>query len=532
MMERRDDAELVRQVLEGHQEAFSKLVTRYQNVVYGIILSLVEDFAVAEDLVQETLLSAYLHLRTLDEPARFGNWLRIIAANRARTYLRQRRPTALPFSAGEAPVPAHVLSAEQLAAAQEEARQQRFLENTTLEALRRLPALSRQLLVLYSSGNCTIAEAGRVLGLSGPAAKMRLHRTRRQLQKEVIETVEKTLAQKKPALKFVPAEVTVLNADLLGVATWRRDLGALKLAELLGEGYEVVAAVVAEYGGTLDHYKGTSFTALYGEPLPCEDHAPRACLAALDLKRRLSEWREKNDLPPLGFRCGLCSGQVLVGSLGSGRRTDYTLVGEPVELAGYLKQLAGSFSAPVAVSDATYQQVRPLVEARFLDRISFSGSGEIVEVHQILSPRGELTQECAQIIGCYRQGLESYRQGQWAAAQTCFEQACGDLYNPRDWPSRRYADRCWLRLEVPGFAGLAQLQEAEMESLLRQVDQRDLSAALREVDLEIREAFFRVMSQRVRRFMEEEIEQLALNSYSREEIAQTQRKILQLAGHG
>ena len=90
-MEHRDDAELVRQVLEGNQGAFSVLVTRYQGAVYGIALSLVEDFDVAEDLVQESLLNAYLHLRTLDEPARFGNWLRIITANRARTYLRQKR---------------------------------------------------------------------------------------------------------------------------------------------------------------------------------------------------------------------------------------------------------------------------------------------------------------------------------------------------------------------------------------------------------------------------------------------------------
>ena len=65
---------------------------------------------------------------------------------------------------------------------------------------------------------------------------------------------------------------------------------------------------------------------------------------------------------------------------------------------------------------------------------------------------------------------------------------------------------------------------------MRQVDQRDLLSGLREVELEIREAFFRPMSQRVRLFMGEELEQLDQSSYSREEIAERQRKILQLAG--
>jgi flagellar motor switch protein FliG len=69
-----------------------------------------------------------------------------------------------------------------------------------------------------------------------------------------------------------------------------------------------------------------------------------------------------------------------------------------------------------------------------------------------------------------------------------------------------------------------------MVALLREVDQRDLLSALREVDLEIREAFFRQMSQRVQLFAQEELERLALSSYSREEIAEQQRKILRLAG--
>lgn len=531
-MELGDDAALVARVLEGDQGAFAALVARYQPVVYGITLSLAGDFAAAEDLAQESLLHAYLHLRTLDEPARFGNWLRIIALNRARTYLRQRRPFPVSASEGEFRPPVHILSVEQLATLHDEERRQSLLEATALEALRRLPLLSRQLLVLCWSGGQTTAQAAQLLDLSQAAAKMRLHRARKQLQEEVTEMVERALAKNRPDLEFAPAEVTVLSADLPGVAAWRREMGTVELAQWLGECYEQVAETIADSGGMLDQYTGTSFTALYGEPLPCADHAHRACLAALDLKSRLAEWRERKSLPPLGFRCGLSSGQVLVGNLRSGRRTDRALVGEAVEVAGYLKQLSGCFWVSIVVSGSTYQQIDSLVAVRALDRFSFSGSSGPVEAYQLLARKGGLDEEKRRVVGLYQQGLEFYRQAQWAEAQTCFTHACGEIYNPRDWPSRRYVDRCWLRLAVPEFTELAQLQEAEMAALLREVDQRDLLSALREVDLDVREAFFRPMSQRVRLFMQEELDQLVLRRYSREEIAQTQRKILQLAGRG
>ena len=80
-----DEAKLVEQALTGAEEAFTELVRRYQRPVYGLALSFVKDFDAAEDMAQEAFLAAYQQLGTLDEPGRFGNWLRIITANRCRT---------------------------------------------------------------------------------------------------------------------------------------------------------------------------------------------------------------------------------------------------------------------------------------------------------------------------------------------------------------------------------------------------------------------------------------------------------------
>ena len=73
--------------------AFSVVVRRYQQPVFAVAVSFIGNFDTAEDIAQETFLRAFLQLRTLDEPARFGNWLRIIAARPSRCTTSEESPS-------------------------------------------------------------------------------------------------------------------------------------------------------------------------------------------------------------------------------------------------------------------------------------------------------------------------------------------------------------------------------------------------------------------------------------------------------
>ena len=198
-MKERDDAELVHQALSGSGKAFSELVRRYTRPVYGIALSFVRDFDVAEDMAQEAFLAAYEQLATLDQPARFGNWLRIITANRCRTYLRMRRSAVDQWSERlEAEIqghdrPEHVLSPEQRQELREDRSRRRALEASTMEALGTLTLANRQALTLYYLGEQSMDQVAQFLGVSRAAAKMRLHRARRQLQEEELKIVSKAI---------------------------------------------------------------------------------------------------------------------------------------------------------------------------------------------------------------------------------------------------------------------------------------------------------------------------------------------------
>ena len=91
------DAELVRAALQGRTQQFAVLVERYQNLVYHVLLSRLCRHEDAEDLAQETFLRAFRRLDELEEPAKFGPWLRRIAENLACSALRHRRTAAAGF---------------------------------------------------------------------------------------------------------------------------------------------------------------------------------------------------------------------------------------------------------------------------------------------------------------------------------------------------------------------------------------------------------------------------------------------------
>ncbi len=100
--------------------------------------------------------------------------------------------------------------------------------------------------------------------------------------------------------------------------------------------------MVGRYGGTVDKFTGDGIMAIFGAPVALEDHAIRACMAALDVQReagRLSAEVERRDGITLQLRLGLNSGQVIAGEIGSGA-LGYTAIGGPVGIAQRMESIA------------------------------------------------------------------------------------------------------------------------------------------------------------------------------------------------
>jgi adenylate cyclase len=142
-----------------------------------------------------------------------------------------------------------------------------------------------------------------------------------------------------------PAEykqVTVLFADVVHSMDIAAAVGAERLREIMADLVNRAAAVVQRYGGTVDKFTGDGIMAVFGAPAALEDHAVRACLAALGVQeeaKRLAVEVQNRDGVDLKLRVGLNSGQVIAGEIGSGAY-GYTAVGEQVGMAQRMESVA------------------------------------------------------------------------------------------------------------------------------------------------------------------------------------------------
>jgi len=158
----------------------------------------------------------------------------------------------------------------------------------------------------------------------------------------------KHLAEKilmsKSALEGERKQVTVLFADLKGSMELLADRDPEEARKLLDPVLERMMEAVHRYEGTVNQVMGDGIMALFGAPLAHEDHAVRACYAALRMQASLSALGEqllRSQGVPIQVRVGLNSGEVVVRSVGSDLHMDYTAVGQTTHLAARMEQIAG-----------------------------------------------------------------------------------------------------------------------------------------------------------------------------------------------
>ena len=149
-------------------------------------------------------------------------------------------------------------------------------------------------------------------------------------------------------------QVTVLFADVVRSMDIASAVGAERLREIMGQLFNSAAAVVQRYGGTVDKFTGDGIMAVFGAPVALEDHAIRACRAALgiqDVTARLAAEVEARDAVDLQLRVGLNSGQVIAGEIGSGPFR-YTAVGDQVGMAQRMESVAPPGGVLISESSA------------------------------------------------------------------------------------------------------------------------------------------------------------------------------------
>lgn len=187
----------------------------------------------------------------------------------------------------------------------------------------------------------------------------------------------------------IEREVTILFVDIRQFTRLSEGMDASDVVALLNEVFQLISDVILGRGGTIDKFIGDSVMAYFGAPVPHADHPLRAVTAAVDIARNIERRnkhvrafeRDGSTRQPVSIGIGIHTGVVVVGNIGSDRRTDFTAIGDAVNVAHRLEKLAEP--GQILVSEAVQRRVRGAARLRFEGERQLSGREEPVHVYAV-----------------------------------------------------------------------------------------------------------------------------------------------------
>src|SRR5205809_648380 len=202
------------------------------------------------------------------------------------------------------------------------------------------------------------------------------------------EHLAERILTSKAALEGERKQVTVLFADLKGSMELLADRDPEEARHILDPVLEHMMAAVHAFEGTVNQVMGDGIMALFGAPLAHEDHAVRACYAGLRMQEAVKRYgedvrRREGILPQI--RVGLNSGEVVVRSIGSDLRMDYTAVGQTTHLAARMEQLAEP--GTTLLTSATLSLAEDFIQTESLGLMRVKGLSEAVDVNKLVSAK-------------------------------------------------------------------------------------------------------------------------------------------------
>ena len=203
---------------------------------------------------------------------------------------------------------------------------------------------------------------------------------------DVIEDIVKDPS--KLQLGGVKKELTVLFSDIRSFTTYSEKRQPEEVVSVLNEYLDAMTEVVFQNKGTLDKYVGDEIMALFGAPKwePPEISAKQAVITACKMLDRLKELHKKwesEGLEPMDIGIGINTGDMVVGNMGSNLRMDYTVIGDAVNLGARVEALTRNYDSHLIVTEATYNYVKDIVDARQLEAIKVKGKDIPVMIYDI-----------------------------------------------------------------------------------------------------------------------------------------------------
>lgn len=244
-------------------------------------------------------------------------------------------------------------------------------------------------------------------------------------------------------------ELSILFTDIRNFTNLSEQLTPQQLAQFMKCYMDPMTEQVLSHNGTLDKYIGDAIMAIYGAPVPTENHPVDACNSALDMVVALDgigqDCPELSHIFPVRMGVGINTGEVVVGNLGSSFHFTYTCLGDEVNLASRLEGLTKNYGVSVIVSENTYQKVKGQFILRDLDVVRVKGKQIPIRIYELRDRRATPAQQVQ--LATWDAALSDYRAQSWSQAISGFSALL------EHWPGDKscllYIERCEHFMENP-----------------------------------------------------------------------------------
>ncbi|HPC35406.1 MAG TPA: adenylate/guanylate cyclase domain-containing protein [Candidatus Marinimicrobia bacterium] len=263
-------------------------------------------------------------------------------------------------------------------------------------------------------------------------------------------TVVEVLTKNPKHLEMGGQEIvaTVMFSDLQNFTGIAETFTPSEIVGFLNQYFTRVEQIIFENNGMLDKYTGDGIMAIFGAPIPTNEHARMACNAALGFKKLANFTIEvKNRAVPLITRLGINSGNFVVGNIGSANRMDYTAIGDTVNLAARLEGVNKIYGTQNIISETTYALVKENFICRELDLIRVKGRQEPLAIYNVICIKDDLNSELRKMLELYNEALRLYRKCAFQTAEAAFLELNRQF--PDDSVSQVFAKRCIQLINEP-----------------------------------------------------------------------------------
>jgi class 3 adenylate cyclase len=239
--------------------------------------------------------------------------------------------------------------------------------------------------------------------------------------------------------------MTAMFTNVKDFAHIAEELKAEQLVELLSYYLSNISDIILEQQGTIDKYQGDAISSFFGAPLELKDHALKACITAVTMKRlegKINKFIQEKKLSasPLLTQIGINSGEMIVGNMGTQKKMNYTIVGNAANLASQIEDINKIYGTWILATENTINEIQDKLLARRLDRIRVAGINEPVRIYEILEIKAEASHILNELLDSFNKAFELFEMRKWKDAESAFEVILR-LF-PEDGPSRLYLDRC------------------------------------------------------------------------------------------